>query len=118
MGNQKQPGWLALDPAIPLITPLSLNANGVPIISIEPNTPKCPNTGFGVPKPDTGMTELFEDVSSLEDCVEKVKTSSIGANALKYVEDAWECTAVAGATKIETHENDPFQITKSCVFQG
>ena len=64
------------------------------------------------------MTELFEDVSSLEDCVEKVKTSSIGANALKYVEDAWECTAVAGATRIETHENDPFQITKSCVFQG
>jgi len=65
-----------------------------------------------------GVTELFEDVSSLEDCVEKVKTSSIGANALKYVEDAWECTAVAGATRIETHENDPFQITKSCVFQG
>ena len=64
------------------------------------------------------MTELYEDISSLEDCIEKVKNSSIGANALKYVEDDWECTAVAGVTRIETDVNDPFQTIQSCIFPG
>ena len=69
-------------------------------------------------KPDNGTTELYQDVSSLEDCVEKVKNSRIGANALVYVEDDWECTAVVGATSVETDENDPFQSMQSCIFQG